>query len=189
MTGARSRRSEAICCSQKERRGDGCCPRRPAETREREMSFQTICEASRGVFESIRACYLLGQVVPSICLSAASSRMSTAGCSRRCTDSSRTGVVEGVGTISSCVAVSADRQRSRQTLPNRCARLTEGGMKEVGSTRAHRARRTCRIDSSRIQLVFVFLRPRTLAAKIMGARWPALANCSLEALLSDQRRL
>ena len=142
------------------------------------MSFQTICEASRGAFESIRACYLLGQVVPSICLCAASSPMCTAGCSQRCTDSSRTGVVEGVRTVISCVLVSADRQRPRQTLPNRCARLTEGGMKEVGSTRAHRARRTCRIDSSRIQLAFVPLRPRTLAAKIMGARKPALANCS-----------
>ena len=145
------------------------------------MSFQTICEASRGAFESIRACYLLGQVVPSICLSAASSPMYTAGCSQRCTDSSRTGVIEGLRRVSSCLPVSADRQRSRQTLPNRCARLIEGGMKEVGSTRAHRARRTCRIDSSRSQLVLVPLRPRTLAAKIIGARWRALANCSLGA--------
>ena len=89
-------------------------------------------------------------------------------------------MIEGLRRVSLCLPVNAEQQRQRQTLPNRCARLTEGGMKEVGSTRAHRARRTCRIDSSRIQLVFVPLRPRTLAAKIMGARKPALANCCLE---------
>ena len=145
------------------------------------MSFQTICEASRGAFESIRACYLLGQVVPSIFLYTASSPLATAGCSQRCTGSSRTGVVEGVRTVSSCVLVSADRQRPRQTLPNRCARLTEGGMKEVGSTRAHRASCTWRVDSSRIQRVIVSLRPRTLAANIMGLGGEPCPTASEEA--------
>ena len=52
----------------------------------------------------------------------------------------------------------------------------------MGSTRAHRARCTWRVDSSRIQRVIVSLRPRTLAAKIMGARWRALPKLLPQAL-------
>ena len=181
VTGARSRRSEAICCSQKERRGDGCCPRQPVETREREMSFQTICEASRGAFEWIRACYLLGQVVPSICPCTGSSPMWTASCSQRCTDRPRTGMIEGLRRVSLCLPVNAEQQRQRQTLPKRRARLIEGGMKEVGSTRAHRASCTWRVDSSRIQRVIVSLRPRTLAANIMGLGGEPCPTASEEA--------
>ena len=91
------------------------------------MSFQTICEASRGAFESIRACYLLGQVVPSIFLYTASSPLATAGCFQRGTDSARTGMIEGVRRVSSCVLVNAEQRRQRQTLPNRRARLIEEG--------------------------------------------------------------